>query len=135
MDFTSIRNYFLSLGVFLLIDMVWLLFISKNLYSRYLGYLMTSKVNFGAAFLFYLLFVVGLMVFVIQPALVSNNPNSALLFGLLFGLVTYATYDLTNLATVKDWPLLITVIDLAWGSFVSGSTAWISYQLIKLLFK
>jgi len=111
-----------------------LLFISKSLYSKYLGYLMTPKVNFIAAFLFYMLFVVGLLVFVIQPALLKESASSALLLGMLFGLVCYATYDLTNLATVKDWPVFITVVDLFWGAFVSGFTALISYYLIRMLF-
>ena len=88
----------------------------------------------GLGFLvaFYLLFILGLMVFVIQPALASGNWLQALLAGLFFGLVTYATYDLTNLATVKDWPILITVLDLLWGSFVSGVTALLSFWIIRL---
>jgi len=133
LNMTNLRNYLISFGVFLVIDMIWLLFISKSLYSKYLGYLMTSKVNFIAALIFYMLFVVGLLVFVIQPALLKESASSALMLGMLFGLVCYATYDLTNLATVKDWPVLITIIDLLWGAFVSGSTALISYTLIRML--
>ena len=128
----NLRNYFISLVVFLVIDMVWLLVIAKNLYSKHLGYLMAPKVNFTAAFVFYMIFILGLLVFVINPALLKESWQSALLFGMFFGLVTYATYDLTNLATVKDWPMVITVIDLIWGSVVSGATALISYLLIKL---
>jgi uncharacterized membrane protein len=128
----NIRNYFISLGVFLIIDMVWLAIIAKSLYSKYLGYLMASQVNFLAAFLFYMLFIIGLLVFVINPALSKGSWQSALFMGMFFGLITYATYDLTNLATVKDWPVLITVIDLVWGSFVSGLTAFISYWIIGL---
>ena len=129
---TNIRNYFISLAVFLVIDMVWLIFIARSLYSKHLGYLMAEKVNYPAAFLFYLLFILGLLIFIINPALTAGSWKSALFYGLLFGLVTYATYDLTNLATVKGWPLLITAIDLIWGSFVSGITAFISYQFIRL---
>ncbi|MHB8127552.1 MAG: DUF2177 family protein [Mobilitalea sp.] len=128
----NIRNYFVSLVVFLVIDMVWLVVIAKNLYAKHLGYLMVPKVNFPAAFIFYMIFILGLLVFVINPALLKESWQSALLFGMFFGLVTYATYDLTNLATVKDWPMFITVIDLIWGSVVSGATALISYLLIKL---
>ena len=132
LSLSNIRNYFISLGVFLVIDMVWLAFIAKSLYSKYLGYLMAPKVNFLAAFLFYMLFIIGLLVFVINPALVKESWQSALLMGMFFGLITYATYDLTNLATVKDWPVMITIIDLVWGSVVSGATALISYLILRL---
>lgn len=132
LSLSNIRNYFISLGVFLVIDMIWLALIAKSLYSKYLGYLMTPKVNLLAAFLFYMLFIVGLMVFVISPALAKESWQSALLMGMFFGLITYATYDLTNLATVKDWPVLITIIDLVWGSVVSGATALISYLILRL---
>jgi len=126
------RNYAISLVVFLVIDMVWLVGISKSFYSKQLGYLMAPKVNFLAAFLFYAIFIVGLSVFVIYPALTKGSWTYAIFYGLLFGLVTYSTYDLTNLATVKDWPLVITVIDLVWGSVVCALTSVISYLIIKL---
>lgn len=126
-----VKNYLLTLTVFLTIDMVWLLFLAKKLYSEQLGYLMAKTPNLMAALVFYLLFVAGLVFFVIQPALVSGNGQSAFFVGLFFGLLTYGTYDLTNLATIRDWPVLITVVDLIWGSFVSGSTAWISFSIIS----
>ena len=129
----SLRNYIISLVVFLVIDMVWLLVIAKNLYSKYLGYLMAPKVNFLAAFIFYAIFILGLLVFVLTPALSKGSLGYAIFMGMFFGLVTYSTYDLTNLATVKNWPILITIIDLVWGSFVSAFTAGISYWIIKLL--
>ncbi len=128
----NIRNYFISLGVFLIIDMVWLTLIAKSLYSKYLGYLMAPKVNLLAAFLFYVLFIIGLLVFVIHPALRKESWQYALWMGMFFGLITYATYDLTNLATVKDWPVTITLIDLVWGSTVSGATAFLSYLILRL---
>ncbi len=128
----NFRNFFIALVVFLTIDMVWLLFIAKNLYAKHLGYLMAPKVNFGAALIFYVLFVIALLFFVINPALSKESWTYAMFVGAFFGLVTYATYDLTNLATVKDWPLLITGIDLVWGSFVSACTATISYLIIRL---
>jgi uncharacterized membrane protein len=112
--------------------MVWLAVIAKTLYSKYLGYLMAPKVNFIAAFIFYIIFIIGLSVFVIHPALVNGSWQTALFMGMFFGLITYSTYDLTNLATVKDWPIFITVIDLIWGSVVSGATALISFLLIRL---
>lgn len=128
-----LRNYFLTLGVFLAIDAVWLLFLAKKLYSEQLGYLMAKSPNLIAALIFYLLFIAGLIFFVIHPALASESGRHALLAGLFFGLVTYGTYDLTNQATIKDWPVLITMVDLCWGSFVTGMTAWISFNIISRL--
>lgn len=132
LTWADVRNYGITLAVFLAIDMVWLTVIAKKLYADKLGYLMAPKANLVAALLFYLLFVLGLMVFVVSPALANSSWLRALVYGLFFGLVTYATYDLTNLATVRDWPLLITVIDLAWGMAVSGITALLSYLIIRL---
>jgi uncharacterized membrane protein len=126
------RNYLVSLCVFLAIDMVWLLLIAKSFYAKYLGYLMAPKANLPAALVFYCLYVVGLLYFVINPALAKGTWTAALFPGLLFGLIAYATYDLTNLATIRDWPLLITAVDLVWGSAVSGATALASWFLIRL---
>ena len=128
------RNYAIALVIFLAIDMMWLTLIAKSLYAQHLGYLMAPKAKLLVAFLFYLLFVVGLQFFVLNPALASGSWRTALFAGMFFGLVTYATYDLTNLATVKDWPVLITAIDLVWGSFVSGITALLSFLVIKRFF-
>ena len=127
----NLRNYGITLGIFLVIDFIWLTVIAKSLYAQHLGYLMAPKANLVAALVFYLLFVVGLQFFVLNPALLNGNWVSVLLTGMFFGLVTYATYDLTNLATVRDWPILITAIDLVWGSFVSGATALLSYLIIQ----
>jgi uncharacterized membrane protein len=133
LSWNDVRNYFILLGVFLVIDGLWLMVIAKKLYADHLGYLMASKPNLPAALIFYLLFVAGLMAFVVNPALAAGSWKAALLPGLFFGLVTYATYDLTNLATIKDWPVLITAIDLAWGSFVSGLTSVLGYLIIYSL--
>ena len=130
-----IRNYFIALVVFLAIDMVWLLVISKKLYSEKLGYLMAEKPNLIIAFVFYLIFAAGILFFVIQPALALGSWKYALFAGMFFGLVTYATYDLTNMATIRDWPAIITVVDLIWGSFVSASTSLISFYIITKFFK
>ena len=126
-----IRNYVIALIVFLVIDFLWLTVIAKALYARHLGYLMAPKPNLVAALAFYLLFIAGLQYFVLNPALTAGSWQAALFPALFFGLVTYATYDLTNLATVKDWPILITGIDLLWGSFVSGATSIVSYLIIR----
>jgi uncharacterized membrane protein len=107
--------------------MVWLGLISKNFYQNQIGFLLKNDINWVAAILFYFLFVVGLVLFVISPALELKSVSHAILFGALFGLITYATYDLTNLATVKGWPLLVTIVDLIWGAVLSASVSTITY--------
>ncbi len=92
-----------------------------------------AKVNWAAAILFYLLFLAGLVVFVIAPAVEKDSWVRALLFGALFGLITYATYDLTNLATLKDWPLALTVVDLTWGTVLAGSVSVGTYLIARKL--
>jgi uncharacterized membrane protein len=112
------------------IDFIWLAFIAKNLYARSIGHLMTDKVNFVAAFIFYLVFIGGLTHFVTLPAWQEGITHRVVFNAALFGFVTYATYDLTNLATLKDWPLKVTLIDLIWGMFISTTvstlTLWFS---------
>lgn len=125
------KNYFVALVVFFAIDMVWLGLIAKNLYSKYIGFLMADKVNWIAALIFYFLFIVGLVVFVINPGLASNSLIKTAGLGALFGLITYATYDLTNLATIKNWPLNITIIDLIWGTTLSTLVSLISFFILK----
>ena len=121
------KLYFIALPVFLAIDMIWLTIISKNFYAKNIGFLMKPDINWIAAILFYLLFIVGLVVFVITPAVEKGSWTLALLLGALFGLITYATYDLTNLATIKDWPVLITIVDLIWGTVLAASVSVITY--------
>jgi uncharacterized membrane protein len=129
-SWTDARNYAILLGIFLLIDGLWLFVFAKKLYAQNLGYLMAEKPRLLAALAFYLLFVLGLQGFVVNPALAAGNFSAALFSGMLFGLIAYATYDLTNLATIRDWPVLITAVDLIWGSFVSGITSLLGYWII-----
>jgi uncharacterized membrane protein len=126
-----IKLYLIALPVFLAIDMVWLTLIAKNFYNDKLGFLMSKTPNFLAAFIFYAIFIAGLVFFVITPALDKKMWINALVFGAFFGLVTYATYDLTNLATIKGWPVVITVIDLIWGAAVSAAVSVITYLLAR----
>lgn len=122
-----LKLYLIALPVFFSIDMLWLGFIAKNFYAKQIGFLMKSNINWTAAILFYLLFIVGLVVFVIAPALEKGSWLQALLFGALFGVISYATYDLTNLATLKDWPLLVTVVDMVWGATLGAMVCTITY--------
>jgi uncharacterized membrane protein len=122
-----LKLFFIALPVFFAIDMLWLVLVAKNFYKQQIGFLMKPDINWLAAIIFYLLFITGLIIFVITPAMVRQSWVHALLYGALFGLVTYATYDLTNLATLKDWPLLVTLVDLTWGSILAASVSVITY--------
>lgn len=123
------KLYLIAVSVFFAIDMVWLGVVAKSFYAKQIGHLMKTDVGWIPALIFYLLFVVGLVIFVITPALEKKELIHTILYGALFGLITYATYDLTNLATLKDWPLLVTIIDLIWGAAISASVSSITYLL------
>jgi len=121
------KLYAIALPVFLVIDFLWLGLIARNFYQEQIGTLMKANVNWAAAILFYIIFVAGIVVFVISPAVTKDSWTHALLFGAFFGFVCYATYDLTNLALTKDWPLLVTIVDLIWGAAIAGSVSVITY--------
>ncbi len=130
-----LKVYALTLVIFFLVDIVWLGVISKKLYKEYLGHLMAPNVNWAAALVFYFLFIAGLVFFVIMPAIEKGDLMYAITVGAFFGLITYGTYDLTNLATLKDWPLNITIIDLIWGTFLNAATSGITYFVATSLLK
>jgi len=131
----TIKIYLTTLVVFLGIDSIWLTQVSPSTYKHYIGYLLSDNPNLLAALIFYLLFVLGMVVLVILPALQKKSLQQAATHGALLGLVSYATYDLTNLAVVAGWPIAITVIDLAWGTSLSLATATISYSIAKKYLK
>jgi len=114
--------YALTLATFLVIDAVWLGLIAKDMYRRELGHLLAPNVRWGAALVFYVIYIAGLLILVVLPPTGSPLLTVAAL-GALFGFVAYATYDLTNLATLTRWPISVTLADLAWGAFVTGLTA------------
>jgi uncharacterized membrane protein len=122
-----IKLFFIALPVFFVIDLVWLVLVAKKFYQEQIGFLMRPDINWYAAIIFYLVFIAGLVSFVISPAVEKHSWVHALLYGAFFGLITYATYDLTNLATLKDWPLLVTVVDLIWGTVLAASISVITY--------
>lgn len=123
------KLYLIALPVFFAIDLVWLGVVARNFYRRQIGGLMRSPVNWPAAVLFYLLFILGLVVLVIDPAVDRESWVRAVGYGALFGFVAYATYDLTNLATLRDWPLPVTVVDLIWGAVLAASVSGITYAI------
>ncbi len=119
--------YLVSVVVFFLVDMTWLGFVAKNFYKNQIGHLLGDTVNWPVAISFYLLFLVGLLIFVIAPALEVKSITHALLFGALFGFFTYATYDLTNWSTLRDWPALVSIVDMLWGTVLSATIATVTY--------
>ena len=127
-----LKLYAALLAVFFAVDMIWLGFIASSFYKKHLGYLMASEVNWPAAIIFYMLFIVGIMVFVVLPGVKENSLANTLIRAALFGLITYATYDLTNLATIKDWPIIITVVDLIWGMILSIIVSLAGFLFAKL---
>lgn len=124
-----IKIYLITLPVFFAIDMIWLGYIAKDFYQKQIGQLLSPNVNWTAATVFYLMFIAGMIFFVIYPAIEKNSWMHALIYGALFGLITYATYDLTNLATLKDFPLTVAIVDMIWGTVLSASVCTISYFL------
>jgi uncharacterized membrane protein len=123
-------TYGIALLLFLAADAVWLGVIAKDLYRQQIGHLMAAQVRWEAAVIFYLLFLAGLMIFAIVPGLEAGSVWTATWKGALLGLLCYATYDLTNLATLQGWPTRLVWIDLAWGTalsaFVSGVTTLVA---------
>jgi len=126
---TLLIAYLLALVLFLLLDACWLMLMGPRLYAPALGPLMAPSVDWAAALLFYVLYIVGLVALAVQPALAGGSPGIALRRGALLGLVAYATYDLTNQATLQGWPWRVTLADLAWGTFVTGVSAWAAARL------
>ena len=122
----AIIAYLVALLVMAGLDFVWLSLTADPIYQRALGAVMGEKVNMPAAVAFYLIYVVGVVIFAVEPALENGDWKSALIRGALFGFFAYATYDLTNLATLKVWSLKVSVIDIAWGTFVTGAAASVS---------
>ena len=128
-----LKLYAATLLAFLAIDMVWLGLVARTFYRTHLSFLMTPNPNWLAAGLFYLLFIVGLLVFAVVPGLEGDSLRTTLLRAALFGLICYATYDLTNLATVKGWPALVTVVDMLWGTALSAAVGYFGFVAGKWL--
>jgi len=128
-----LKLYLATLIAFFAVDMVWLGLVARTFYRKYLGFLMASSPNWLAAIVFYMLFVVGILVLAVLPGLEASSLRTTLLRGALFGLVAYATYYLTTLATVKNWPLVVTIVDLIWGTVLSTVVSYAGYVAGKWL--
>lgn len=122
--------YLVAFITFFTVDLVWLGVVANKMYKKYLGFIMTSSPNWFAAIMFYLLYIAGVVFFVVGPAIEKKSWSYALFAGMFFGFVTYSTYDLTNLATVRNWPIFITIVDLLWGTTLGGIVSLVTYQII-----
>ena len=118
-----ILTYLATLIAFAGIDFIWLGYIAQGFYKSQIGHLYADNVNLPAAVAFYLVYVLGLVLFAVQPAAASGGVMKALTLGATFGFFCYATYDLTNLATLKNWTLQLSLTDMAWGALLSGISA------------
>jgi uncharacterized membrane protein len=126
--------YLIVFVAFLVIDLIWLGVVARKFYRDQLGFIMVDKINWPAALSFYLLFIAGLIYFVVLPSLGQGSWSNALLNGAFLGLLCYATYDLSNLATLKNWPLKVTIADLIWGSVLCGSLSVIGFFAGRVIF-
>jgi uncharacterized membrane protein len=122
-----LKLYGVAVATFFAIDLVWLGVVARPFYQTHLGHLMRANVNWLAAIIFYLVFVIGIVLLVVWPAVERHSLTHALLFGALFGLVTYAAYDLTNLATLDGFPLKVAIVDLVWGMVLCSTVSAVTY--------
>jgi uncharacterized membrane protein len=127
----AIISYLLTALVFFAIDLAWLGLVAKNMYDKHIGHLMSSQVNWVAAGIFYLAFIVGILVFAVYPSVDKDSLLRAVVLGALFGFFTYSTYDLTNLATLRDWPLSITIVDIIWGMVLTGTVSAVGFFIVS----
>jgi uncharacterized membrane protein len=128
-----LKLYALTVPVFFIIDILWLGVIAKGFYRRNLKFILSSDVNWTAAVIFYLIYIAGILFFAVRPAVTSSSLGQAAVLGALFGFFTYATYDLTNMATIRDWPLIIVVVDILWGVCLCTLVSCVSFMMSKWL--
>lgn len=127
-----LKTYLVTFVVFLILEAFWLAIIAKNLYAKELGYIMSPKPNVIATIAFFVIFILGFTFFVINPSIEKNMWTYALFAGILLGVLSYSTYALTNLATIKDWPVKIALIDILWGASLGGLGSTATFFALKL---
>jgi len=130
---TFLKLYAATAVVFFAIDLVWLGVVAAGFYDRHLGHLLASEVRWGAALLFYALFIAALLVFAVLPGLEAGSLARTLLLGGFFGLVAYATFDLTSLALFEDFPVVVAVVDMIWGTVLSATVCAAGWQIGRWL--
>jgi uncharacterized membrane protein len=125
--------YAITTLIFFVIDMTWLGLVAKNFYRQKLGFILSPDVKWVAAIIFYLIYIGGILYFAVLPALKDQSWQTALINGAVLGFLCYATYDLTNMATIKDWPLTIVIVDIVWGMVLTGAVSILSYIISNRL--
>lgn len=128
---TYVIGYVVALLTFFLADMAWLGTMAPRFYRPTLGDIAISGVNLPPAIVFYALYPVGLLIFATIPALKSGSVTTAVVLGALFGFFTYATYDLTNQATLRNWTLQLTLVDVAWGIILAAITSAVTFWVVS----
>jgi uncharacterized membrane protein len=128
-----VKLYGLTVPVFFVIDLIWLGVVAKGFYQKNLKYILSPNVNWTAAIIFYLIYIAGILIFAVLPAVAKDSLRHAAVWGALFGFFTYATYDLTNLALLKDWPIIIVIVDILWGVVLCSAVATLSFFVAKWL--
>lgn len=123
--------YLATAFVFLVIDYFWLGFVMKDYFQSQLGHLMADEVNLTVAALFYLFYAAGVVFLCVNPALDSGEWTKALINGAILGFLAYGTYDITNMATLKDWPVMMSVIDISWGTGLTAISAVAGYFAVN----
>lgn len=126
-----IKSYAITFILFLVIELVWLVVVAKNFYQKELGHLMKPQPSLAPTALFGLIFILGMVFFVINPAVEKNSWTYALFVGIFYGLITYSTYSLTNLATLESWPLKVSIVDLIWGGSLGAMVSTLSFFVIS----
>lgn len=127
-----IAAYFAAAVVFCVMDFIWLTLVAKNFYQSHMGELMAVEVRIVPAIIFYVLYLAGLVLFAISPALREQNWLMAVGLGLALGVIAYGSYDLTNMATLRDWSLSLTLVDIAWGAFISAVSALAGFYAARM---
>jgi uncharacterized membrane protein len=125
-----LKYYFTALIIFLGIDMIWLSKIAPKFYQQHIGHLLADKPNLLPAVLFYLFNIIGILIFSVFPGVTNNSLKTTALMAALYGALTYATYDLTNMATMKQWPLIVTIVDIVWGTLLTTAVAVLTYLIL-----
>ncbi len=128
-----LKLYLLTVPIFFLLDIIWLGVVAKGFYRKHLGFILSPEVNWPAAITFYLIYIAGILFFAVAPAIERTSLLRALVWGGLYGFFTYATYDLTNMALIKGWPIKIVVVDILWGMVLCAVVAMSSFGVARWL--
>lgn len=113
---------------FLILDGIWLAFVADDFFQSQLGHLLRDDINLGVAVIFYLFYAIGIVIFGVRPALMDGRARTVLTFSGLFGFFAYATYDMTNYITLPDWPEIVILVDVTWGTLASAASAWVGWK-------